>query len=43
MNFKKFANKFELPIIEDKVSKIIKRQMDVSPYNRVIIFFFTID
>lgn len=35
MNFKKFSNKFELPEIKDKVPKILKRDLDTSPYNRV--------
>jgi hypothetical protein len=33
--YKKFMNKFELPEIIEKVPKIIKRKLDVSPYNRV--------
>lgn len=35
--YKKFMQKFELPVIKDKVPKIIKRKLDVSPYKRVII------
>jgi hypothetical protein len=34
--YKKFHKKFELPIIENHVPKIIKRKLDVSPYNRAI-------
>lgn len=40
--YKKFMNKFELPIIKDKVPKIIKRKLDLSPYNRVNKYYFII-
>ena len=35
LNYKKFANKFDLPNIETKVPIILKRKLDISPYNRV--------
>jgi hypothetical protein len=35
MNYKKFSNKFELPIIKNKVPLVINRKMDTSPYDRV--------
>lgn len=35
LNYKKFANKFDLPYIETKVPIILKRKLDISPYNRV--------
>ena len=39
MNYKKFSNKFELPKIIDKVPKIIGRNFDVEPYDRVFYNF----
>ena len=35
LTYKKFYNKFELPKIIEKVPKILKRKLDISPYNRV--------
>ncbi len=35
MNYKKFSNKFELPQIVDKVPKILGRNLDLEPYDRV--------
>lgn len=42
LNYKKLIKKFELPDIEEKAPKIVKRQLDISPYNRVIIKFYFI-
>jgi hypothetical protein len=42
MNYKKFSNKFELPKVISKVPMILKRKMDVSPYDRVIYFLIII-
>ena len=41
MSLKKFSNKFELPIIKDKIPKVINREMDTSPYDGVFILLFT--
>jgi len=40
MSYKKFIHKFELPNIKEKVPKIIKRKLDVAPYNRVLNVFY---
>jgi len=37
LNYRKNFNKFQLPEVVDKAPKILKRDIDTSPYKRVLL------